>query len=53
MKYEYKVIEEKFGQVAETEQHLNALASEGWEHYAISTLGPIPSRWHYFRREKP
>ncbi len=51
MAYEYKVTEERFGDPQETEDHLNRMAKEGWEHYAISTLGPIPSRWLYFRRE--
>lgn len=48
--YEYKVVEERFGTPKETEAALNELASYGWEHYQISTLGPIPSRWLYFRR---
>ena len=50
--YEYKVVEERFGSPEETEKKLNELAAEGWEHYQISTLGPIPSRWLYFRRPK-
>jgi hypothetical protein len=48
--YEYRVEEEGFGKPQDTEDHLNALALEGWEHYHISTLGPIPTRWLYFRR---
>ena len=51
MRYEYRVEEEGFGKPSDTEEHLNLLAMEGWEHYAISTLGPIPTRWLYFRRE--
>jgi hypothetical protein len=50
MDYEYKVVEEHFGTPAQTERELNERAAEGWEHYFISTLGPIPSRWLYFRR---
>ncbi len=50
MEYEYRVEEEGFGKPKDTEDHLNALARDGWEHYQISTLGPIPSRWLYFRR---
>lgn len=52
MAWEYKVVEERFGKPKETEDHLNEMARDGWEHYEISTLGPIPSRWLYFRREK-
>lgn len=51
--YEYRVEEEGFGTPKQTEKHLNVLAEDGWEHYAISTLGPIPTRWLYFRREIP
>ena len=50
MEWEYRVEEEGFGKPKDTEDHLNELAEEGWEHYAISTLGPIPTRWLYFRR---
>ena len=50
MDWEYRVEEEHFGTPKQTEDHLNALAMEGWEHYHISTLGPVPSRWLYFRR---
>jgi Domain of unknown function (DUF4177) len=52
MAYEYKVVEERFGSPKETEDCLNDMAADGWEHYQISTLGPIPSRWLYFRRER-
>ena len=51
MNYEYKVIEKQLGNKAsDTEFELNNQARDGWEHYAISTLGPIPSLWLYFRR---
>jgi hypothetical protein len=50
MAYEYKVVEEKFGSPAETEAKLNELAKDGWEYHSATTLGPIPSRWLYFRR---
>ena len=37
MDWEYRVEEEHFGTPKQTEDHLNAMALEGWEHYQIST----------------
>jgi Domain of unknown function (DUF4177) len=53
MALEYKVIEERFGNPTETEKTLNDMAAQGWELVTISTLGPIPSRWLYFKRVNP
>jgi hypothetical protein len=50
--YEYKIVEEGFGKPKETEDHLNEMAKDGWEYHSATTLGPIPSRWLFFRREK-
>lgn len=50
--FEYKVVEEMFGKPSDTEVELNKYADAGWEFYSSITLGPIPSRWLIFRREK-
>jgi len=50
MTYEYKVVEERLGSPKGMQDDLNEQASVGWEFYALSTIGPIPSRWLIFRR---
>ncbi|PWT74188.1 MAG: hypothetical protein C5B60_07075 [Chloroflexi bacterium] len=50
MSWEYKVVEERLGSPQTLEADLNEYASQGWEFYAFSILGPIPSRWLVFRR---
>jgi hypothetical protein len=50
MRYDHKVVSEWFGKATETEDMLNKMGREGWEHYFTGSIGPIPSRWHYFRK---
>jgi len=50
--YEYRVEEESFGKPKDTEKSLNILSAQGWEFFYATTLGPIPTRWLYFRRPK-
>lgn len=52
MRYEYKVVEQAFGRPVDLVTELNSQAADGWEHYQTITLGPIPTRWLCFRREK-
>jgi len=50
VKYEWKVISENFGDPTKTENEINTYCKAGWEFYSVSTMGPIPQRWLYFRR---
>jgi hypothetical protein len=51
MQWEYKVVEERLGSPTDLENELNRQAANGFELVAVSSIGPIPSRWLILRRE--
>ena len=50
MKYEYRVVDQMFGNPSDVEKELNRQARDGWEFVEAITLGPIPTRWLIFKR---
>jgi hypothetical protein len=52
MMYEYLVVEQRLGSPKDFQDDLNEQAALGWRYVGVSTIGPVPSRWIVFEKQK-